>query len=176
MFGQVIWLFGLSGSGKTTLGGRLATEYGFLFLDSDLVRQVLGAPKDFTVEGRLSYQARLRYHIRELQWQEHQVVVASIAPMQEMRNRNRAELHNYYEVYLKCSILELMRRDPKGLYAKACRGEISDFTGITSPFEEPSVENKEISFPDLIVETDILTEEESYKLLKEGTEGRRWIL
>jgi adenylylsulfate kinase-like enzyme len=174
MFGQVIWLFGLSGSGKTTLGGRLAKEYGFLFLDSDLVRQVLGAPQDFTVEGRLAYQKRLRRHIINMQWQNNNsFVVASIAPMQVMRNENRRTLSNYFEVYLSCNILELMRRDPKGLYEKACRGEISDFTGITSPFEVPVNNGDQNSFPDLIIETDKLSIEESYHLLRQEIAGRR---
>ena len=176
MFGQVIWLFGLSGSGKTTLGSRLAQEYQFLFLDSDIVRQVIGAPKDFTVEGRLAYQTRLRYYIQELQYRENNMVVASIAPLQEMRNRNRIELWNYYEVFLSCSMSELMRRDPKGLYAKACRGEILDFTGITSPFDCPVMDGDKNSYPDLIIETDTLSVEESYILLKEKTEERRWLV
>jgi adenylylsulfate kinase len=168
VIGNVIWLFGLSGAGKTTLGCRLARELGYLFLDSDLVRQVLAIPNDFSEAGRKQYQTRLRMHIKELQWAGgSNMVIASITPMQGMRNLNRYMIENYFEVYLKCDLFELLRRDPKGLYAKARSGEISDFTGISSPFEEPAEGSS-----DLVISTDFYREEECYQELI--TSARKW--
>lgn len=166
--GNVIWLFGLSGVGKTTLGGRLAQDLGYLFLDSDIVRKVLSIPSNFSMLGRTNYQEALRRHVQEMQWRGNNCVVASITPLQEMRNMNRVMLDNYYEVFVTCNILELFRRDPKGLYAKARSGEIKDFTGVTSPFEVPVAApdlEEDFKVPAIVIETDSLLEEESYSKL-----------
>lgn len=156
----------MSGSGKTTLGFRLAKELGYLFLDSDVVRKFLAISDNFSKIGRIHYQEALRGHVRELQWRGDNLVVSSITPLQEMRNVNAMMLDNYYEVYLKCELETLIKRDPKGLYKRALSGEIKDFTGISSPFEEP-VEDRfvENQLPDITIDTGFHSEEESYIIL-----------
>ena len=157
----------MSGAGKTTLGTRLARELGFMIVDGDIVRQFLGASKDFSPEGRREHQNRLRGRLNQmLLMGGYNLVVASITPYDDMRRLNRAVFkENYFEVLLDCDLPTLMRRDPKGLYAKACRGEIPYFTGITDTFEKGN--------PDLIVDTNGTGEEESYKLLSEGV--NKWL-
>jgi adenylylsulfate kinase-like enzyme len=137
MRGNVIWIWGMSGVGKTTLGFHLAQDLGYLFLDSDVVRNFLGITPDFSRQGRLNYQEALRGHVRELQHRGNNLVVASITPFKIMRDLNRKEIQNYTEVYLTCNFDELLDRDPKGLYKKALLGSITDFTGVSSEFEEP---------------------------------------
>jgi len=160
MIGNIFWIWGLSGSGKTTLGYRLAKELGFLFLDSDIVRKVLHSPVDFSKEGRLAYQETLRAHVEELQYLENNIVVASITPLQQMRNLNRMRFDNYFEVYLKCDIPTLIVRDPKGLYRKALDGVLQNFTGISGTFEQPANDiGDENSIPDLVIDT---TDEENH--------------
>jgi adenylylsulfate kinase-like enzyme len=167
MFGKIIWIYGMSGAGKTTLGNRLAKELGFLIVDGDIARQILGAPRDFSPEARREHQNKLRGRLNQMSLMEgHNMVVASITPYESMRKLNRAVFkENYYEVLLDCSLDCLIRRDPKGLYAKACHGEIPYFTGITDAFE--------IGSPDLIVDTNGIGEEESYSRLLGGV--KEWL-
>ncbi len=65
------------------------------------------------------------------------MITAAISPYRDIRDQNRALIGDFVEVYAKCSIEELTRRDVKGLYEKALRGEIQNFTGISDPYEEP---------------------------------------
>lgn len=166
VLGNIIWIWGMSGAGKSTLGFRLAQDLGYLFLDSDVVRRFLSIPDNFSELGRTHYQEALRGHVRELQWRGENMVVASITPFQEMRNWNATMLDNYLEVYLRCDLPTLIKRDPKGLYKKALAGEIKEFTGISSPFEEP-IEDRfvENSLPNVVIDTGFNPEEESYTIL-----------
>ena len=158
----------MSGSGKTTLGFRLAQELNYLFMDSDVVRKFLTIPNNFSTTARCHYQEALRGHVREMQWKHNNIVVASITPLQEMRNMNATMLDNYTEVYLKCDLEVLIKRDPKGLYKRALSGELKDFTGISNPFEEP-IEDKfgDNQLPNVIIDTGFHTEEETYIILSE---------
>jgi len=64
-------------------------------------------------------------------------IVAAVSPYRGIRDEARAEIGNFVEVYVKCSLDECIRRDVKGLYAKALRGEIPNFTGVSDPYEPP---------------------------------------
>jgi adenylylsulfate kinase-like enzyme len=75
------------------------------------------------------------------------VITAAISPYRDIREQNRALIGDFVEVYAKCTIEELTRRDVKGLYEKALRGEIANFTGISDPYEEPLS-------PEVIVDTE----------------------
>jgi adenylylsulfate kinase len=82
------------------------------------------------------------------------VITAAISPYEAAREQARRQIGNFVEVYVRCSIEELARRDVKGLYAKALRGEIANFTGVSDPYEEPRN-------PDVIVDSERETVEES---------------
>ena len=169
--GNVVWLWGMSGSGKTSLGFKLAQEIGYVFLDSDSVRRILNVPPDFSMSGRLTYQEALRHHVSGLQQRGINIVVASITPLQKMRDLNRELFDNYYEVYLQCDISVLIKRDPKGFYQRAFHGDISEFTGITSPFELPTYENTSC-VPDITLNTGDLDFDSSYSILLRAVKNR----
>jgi adenylylsulfate kinase len=81
------------------------------------------------------------------------VLVAAVSSLRRFRDRARAEIENFAEVYVKCPLEECKRRDPKGLYRKAERGEVNDIAGIHQPYEEPLN-------PELVIDTNVLTPEE----------------
>ena len=86
------------------------------------------------------------------------VLASFVSPYNKIRDYSRNEIENYILVYVKCSLKECEGRDVKGMYKKARAGEIKDFTGIDHPFEEPIK-------PDIIVETDKQTVEESKEII-----------
>jgi len=157
----VIWITGLSGAGKTTvaksLEAKLKTENVKVgLLDGDEVRNYLvenkGRAYGFSIEERKTFVNNVIYMARNmLEFQAAEVViVALISPLKEMRSNARDILTkysnaNFIEVYLDVPVDICEHRDPKGLYAKARAGEITNFTGIDSIYE-PAV-NAEVIIP-----------------------------
>jgi len=140
--GFVIWLTGLSGAGKTTIADVLAarlTKLGLRVerLDGDEVRRQLSPELGFSKEDRETHARRVVYVSKLLSRNEVAVIVALISPYRSFRAFAREEIKNFVEVYVKCSIETCAKRDPKGLYKKALRGEIKDMTGLQDPYEEP---------------------------------------
>jgi len=86
------------------------------------------------------------------------VLASFVSPYNKIRAYSRKEIEDYILVYIKCSLEECEKRDVKGMYAKARGGEIKDFTGVDHPFEDPDN-------PDIIVETDKQSVEESKELI-----------
>jgi len=151
--GCVIWLTGLPSSGKTTIADALAQRLRgdglpVEVLDGDEVRQSLSADLGFSAEDRQQHNRRVIFVSKLLIRNGLIVIIPLISPYQETREFARGELGRFLEVYVKCSLEECIRRDVKGLYAKALRGEIANFTGISDPYEEPER-------PEITVETDI---------------------
>jgi len=149
---KVIWFVGLSGSGKSTLANRLEQELykrdiRTFILDGDNVRAGLNSDLDFTDEGRKENIRRIG-HVSNL-FKDAGVVVltAFISPFRSDRAQIREIVgeENFIEVHVNCPLEVCEERDVKGLYKKARAGEISNFTGISSPFEEP--ENPDIKVP-----------------------------
>ncbi|MEM7538394.1 MAG: sulfate adenylyltransferase subunit CysN [Chloroflexota bacterium] len=156
----VLWFTGLSGSGKSTVAKLLERKLfnmgcQTVALDGDNVRHGLNGDLGFSDADRkenirrVSEVARLAFDHGSL------TLCTFISPFRADRDFARSLLpeSRFFEVYVKCDIEVCKRRDPKGLYAKALSGEIPQFTGISSPYEEP--ENAE-----LVVETDIHSAEE----------------
>ena len=157
--GFTVWLTGLSGAGKTTIAQRLERELrawgrGIEVLDGDVVRTHLSKGLGFSREDRDTNILRIAFVCSLLTRHGVAVISAAISPYAEARRLAREQIGDFVEVYVRCPIEELARRDVKGLYARALRGEIADFTGISDPYEPP--EN-----PDVIVDTDREAVEES---------------
>jgi sulfate adenylyltransferase/3'-phosphoadenosine 5'-phosphosulfate synthase len=157
--GFVIWLTGLSGAGKSTIAGRLVQELGVLgrhveVLDGDEVRTHLSKGLGFSKEDRDTNIRRIGFVAGLVARSGGVAITAAISPYREIRDEVRTKTPNFVEVYVRCSIEELTRRDVKGLYAKALAGEIAHFTGISDPYEEPLN-------PEIVVDSGRETVEES---------------
>jgi len=167
MDAQVIWFTGLSGAGKTTLSQALCQyllEQGerVYLLDGDQLRSGLNADLGFSEADRLENVRRIGEVARLFFEQGYIVIVACISPYKQSREavRRRVGSENFVEVYINTSLALCEARDPKGLYAKARRGEINTFTGISSPYERP--EN-----PSLFIDTDNKTVNQCLNLIKD---------
>jgi adenylyl-sulfate kinase len=140
--GVTIWLTGLSGAGKSTLARGLAAalrERGrrVEVLDGDEVREHLSKGLGYSKEDRDTNIRRIAFVAKLLTRNGVAVITAAISPYREARDEARRQVGDFVEVYVRCSIDELVRRDVKGLYARALRGEIAHFTGVSDPYEEP---------------------------------------
>lgn len=149
---MVIWITGLSGAGKSTICDVLheilkADLPELVILDGDAVRAAFGHNLGYKEEDRVKQAHRLQSLARVLSDQDLIVIVGVLYNNAELLAWNRAELKNYFEVYLKASLDTVQSRDPKGLYAKRNSGELADVVGIDIPWNEP--EN-----PDLVLNMD----------------------
>ncbi len=140
----LIWLTGLSGSGKSTIADKLEQElhvkgYKTYLLDGDNIRHGLNNNIDFTEEGRRENIRRIGEVAKLFMDAGIIVITAFISPFKEDRDRVRALVSEgeFIEVHVNCPLAICEQRDVKGLYAKARKGEIPNFTGISSPFEAP---------------------------------------
>jgi adenylyl-sulfate kinase len=171
--GFTIWFTGLSGAGKSTLSEALAPvlrERGHKveILDGDVVRTNLSKGLGFSKEDRDTNILRIGFVAHLLSRNGVAVITAAISPYREIRDKNRELIGDFVEVFAKCSIEELTRRDVKGLYEKALRGEIQNFTGISDPYEEPLK-------PEVVVDTERETVEESLQKIVSYLEAQGYI-
>lgn len=141
--GFTLWLTGLSGAGKSTLARRvrealIARGCRVEILDGDEVRENLSKGLGFSKEDRDTNVRRIGYVARLLSRNGTVAIAAAISPYREIRDEVRcAHEAPFVEVFVDCPLDELIRRDRKGLYAKALRGEIRNFTGVSDPYEPP---------------------------------------
>lgn len=171
--GFALWLTGMSGSGKTTLGTRLEEELlrrrlSVERLDGDVMRQVLGKRLGFSRDDRITNLENAAFVAGLLVKHGVVVVCSFITPYEICRRHARETIGRYVEVYVKCPLEELIRRDTKGLYKKALAGEIKNFTGISDPFEEPK-------YFEVCVETDRETVDQSLNKILGWLEAHRYI-
>jgi len=150
--GFTLWLTGLSGAGKSTLATALADELRrggvrVETLDGDEVRQNLSKGLGFSREDRDTNIRRIGYVAKLLTRNGVVVISAAISPYRAVRNDVRREIGAFVEVHVKASLEECIRRDTKGLYARALAGEIAQFTGVSDPYEEPLA-------PELVIDTE----------------------
>ncbi len=165
--GLVIWFTGLSGSGKSTIAVELEkqlTAEGRLVyrLDGDNVRHGLNGDLGFSASDRDENIRRIAEVAALFKDAGVITLVSFIAPFRRMRAfaREKAGENGFVEVYVKADVNTCAERDPKGLYQKAFKGEISDFTGISSPYEEPNQ-------PEIVLDTTQNSVEESVRKIKE---------
>ena len=171
--GAVIWLTGLSGSGKSTIAVALESllfrrGIGSMILDGDNLRHGLCADLGFSLEDRAE-NIRRAGEVAKLMAESGLVVISSlISPLQKEREAVRSSCHasglNFSEVYIDAPIAACEKRDPRGLYQKARKGEIKGFTGIDSPYEPPQK-------ADLVLHTATENVEESVGRLLEHVLG-----
>lgn len=152
----VLWFTGLSGSGKSTISERVyATlvqqNYEVEHLDGDAVREVF--PKTgFTREERTAHLKKVGFLTSKLQKHGVFVVCSFISPYNDIRQHIREQCEDFTEIYISTPLEECERRDVKGLYEKARRGEIEHFTGISDPYEAPQNPEIEIDTTNITVE------------------------
>ncbi len=171
----LVWFTGLSASGKSNIAHGIERELFNLgirtyVLDGDNVRHGLNADLGFSREDRKENIRRIVELSRLFVDAGILVLAAFISPYRDDREytRRRFDGDNFVEIYVKCCIEECERRDPKGQYKKARAGIIKDFTGITSPYEEP--EN-----PDLVVDTEKLDLDSSTQKVLEFLVERKFL-
>jgi adenylyl-sulfate kinase len=159
MKGFTLWFTGLSGSGKSTLSQAiepvlLERDIKVEILDGDEIRTNLSKGLGFSKQDRDTNVRRIGFVASMLSRNDVVAITAAISPYKEIRDEIRARTETFVEIYTECSIEELTRRDPKGLYKRALAGELANFTGISDPYEPP--ENA-----DIVVNTERETLEES---------------
>jgi adenylylsulfate kinase len=165
--GIVVWMCGLSGSGKSTIANaaeRILHQQGRFTttLDGDNLRSGLNANLGFSDEDRLENIRRISETAKIFASQGIITFVSAITPKGELRDLARGLLgDDLFEVYVKASYEACEERDVKGLYAKAARGEIANFTGKSSAFEPPSD-------PDLTLDTEAMSIEDAATALLEA--------
>ncbi|GGL47502.1 adenylyl-sulfate kinase [Sporolactobacillus putidus] len=159
--GAVIWFTGLSGSGKSTLANRVesllfASGIRTYLLDGDNIRSGLNRDLGFSEADRKENIRRISEVAGLFVDSNAIVLTAFISPFKEDRAaaRTRVGNHEFFEIYVKCPLSVCESRDPKGLYKKARKGEIKNFTGIGSAYEAPES-------PELVIDTSEETVEES---------------
>jgi adenylyl-sulfate kinase len=171
--GFVVWFTGLPSSGKSTLSlmvQRALDEAGFAVevLDGDEIRQRLTKGLGFSKEDRDENVRRISYVAKRIANVGGVAVTAAISPFREARERARAEIGNFVEVHVDCPLQVCMQRDVKGLYARAIRGEIANFTGISDPYEPPV-------HPEVVVHTDRESREESLQKILQKLVALNWV-
>ena len=140
--GAVIWLCGLAGSGKSSLATALSALLrqqfdNVIYLDGDELRELF---KHFSYDkgGRIDMAIKRAKMAKFLSKQGQIVIVSTISLFDEVYAFNRANLPNYYEVFVECDFDELKKRDQKGLYTKALRGEVQNVVGVDIAYDSPT--------------------------------------
>jgi adenylylsulfate kinase len=161
--GFTVWFTGLPSAGKSTLARLLEKElvaqgWPVEVLDGDEVRQRLSRGLGFSKADRDENIRRIAYVAHLITRCGGVAITCAISPYQALREEARREIGRFVEVYVKCPLEVCIARDVKGLYAKALRGEIQAFTGISDPYEPPL-------YPEVVVETDQESPAESVAII-----------
>jgi adenylylsulfate kinase len=165
----VIWFTGLSGSGKSTVAEWLVRELRaggrpVEYLDGDAIRDVFPAT-GFSKTERDAHVKRVGYLASRLEAHGVTVVASLVSPYRESREFVRGLCHTFVEVYVATPIEECERRDVKGLYARARRGELRNFTGVDDPYEPPER-------ADLVLDTSRMAVDEAGRAVLDVVSGR----
>src|ERR687883_771177 len=158
--GYTLWFTGLSGAGKSTISEIVMAElrdrgHNVETLDGDEVRTNLSKGLGFSKEDRDTNIRRIAFVADLLSRNGVVAITAAISPYREIRDEARGTMgERFVEIFVKASVEECARRDVKGLYEKAFKGEIKEFTGVSDPYEPPLD-------PEVVVDTEAETPDES---------------
>jgi len=162
--GLIVWLTGLPGSGKTTIAEGVKKylrelAYNVIVLDGDVLRKGICSDLGYSIEDRIENNRRIGEVAQIFLNEGYIVIVAVVSPVESARNILKQKFgRSFVEVYCKCSIETCIKRDPKGLYAKAATGNISNFTGVSAEYEVPKN-------PSFVLNTEFESSAESINLL-----------
>jgi bifunctional enzyme CysN/CysC len=167
----VLWLTGLSGAGKSTIARQVERHlfdqgYKTVLLDGDQMRHGLSGDLGFSAEDRTENLRRVGEVARLFFESGHLVLCTFVSPFRQDRDavRERFPERRFFEIHVDCDLATLRQRDPKGLYARAESGEVSHFTGITSPYEAPTD-------PEITLRTDRVSVEAAVREILEELRG-----
>lgn len=170
----VLWFTGLSGSGKSTIASAAESRLNragrlTYLLDGDNVRHGLCADLGFSTEDRKENNRRVA-HLARLFWDANVITLVSfISPFRHERDTARGLVGaDFVEIFVDTPLAVCETRDPKGLYSRARKGEIAEFTGITSPYEAPAN-------PEITLHTDRESVEESVERILAYLRQRKFI-
>lgn len=142
--GAVVWLTGLPASGKSTIAHAVEhklhqLEFQTIVLDGDNIRHGLCDDLGFSIADRDENIRRAGEVAKILLESGMVVLVALVSPIRSARDKVRDSIRavDFLEIYCRCPLVICRERDPKGLYARAERGEIPEYTGVSSPYEAP---------------------------------------
>jgi adenylylsulfate kinase len=150
--GCVVWLTGLPGAGKTTIARALEAQWRaegtpVEVLDGDEIRAALSPGLGFSPQDRELHNRRVIYLAKLLSRNGVIALVSLISPYRAVRDAARQELGRFIEVWVKASVDECIRRDPKGHYQRALNGQNQQMTGVQAPYEPPE-------HPELVLDTE----------------------
>jgi adenylylsulfate kinase len=171
--GLTLWFTGLPCSGKSTVAQIVfqelrRREFRAELLDGDVVRENLTKDLGFSKKDRDENIRRIGFVCELLTRHGVIAIVAAISPYRAARQEVRKRVGTFVEVYVNCPLEICMRRDDKGMYARAVAGQLSNFTGVSDPYEEPSN-------PELVLYTDKESSQESARKVLEELSHRKYI-
>lgn len=160
---MIIWMTGLSGAGKSTLANELYRSFkpsisSLVLIDGDVVRELFGSDLGYDIDSRKSQIIRIQKMVRFLSQQNIPVIVSALYSDPELFAWNRANLKNYFEIYIDTPIDVVVQRDVKGIYQMARAGRLKNIVGVDIPWNQPER-------PDLILDTSKLSLEECITLI-----------
>tara|TARA_Y100001960_G_scaffold70489_1_gene74519 strand:+ start:1153 stop:1692 length:540 start_codon:yes stop_codon:yes gene_type:complete len=160
----ILWFTGLSGSGKSTLAKEL---YNYIndkkckIIDGDIIRSNPDHKVDFSYNGIINNHRYIREICLSESKSNDYLLITVIAPFKKLREETKLLFgENYVEIFVKCSLDNVIRRDVKGLYKKALNNEMKNMIGV-----DPNVPYETPTNPDIIIETENFTIEESFRKL-----------
>ena len=147
---MVIWITGLAGSGKTAIGRRICDtlrerKSNIIFLDGDILRNVIGDQAGYSSEERLAKSKLYSRLCKMLSDQGLDVICCAVSMFDEVRDWNGENLQEYFEVFLDTPLEILIKRDKNGIYSAALSGEIEDVMGVNAEYERPK--NPDLTLP-----------------------------
>jgi adenylylsulfate kinase len=168
-----IWITGLPASGKSTIASSLVNRLRSLntavvHLESDEMRTILTPNATYSHEERDTFYRVISDFATLLIKNEVNVIIDATGNRRSYRERARATIKNFMEVYVRCPIEVCIQRDPKGIYKKAKEGSIYSLPGIQNSYEEPTI-------PEIIVDSDKTSAEEGTLSIINSLKDRGWV-